>query len=43
MPAATRPCRGTLTMIFMPIMWSVYGQRADAIVAAQPAGVLRGE
>jgi hypothetical protein len=30
-------------MIFMPITWSVYRQRADAIVAAEAADVLRGE
>jgi cbb3-type cytochrome oxidase subunit 3 len=43
MPAALRHRRGSLTMIFMPITWSVYRQRADAIVAAEAAGVLRGK
>jgi hypothetical protein len=41
MPAALRHRRGSLTTLFMPIIWSVCRQRADAIVAAKAAHVLR--
>ncbi|MGO8894832.1 MAG: hypothetical protein ACLQB1_34845 [Streptosporangiaceae bacterium] len=43
MPAALRHRRGSLTVLLMPIMWSVCRQRADVIVAAEAAHVLRGK
>jgi hypothetical protein len=43
MPAAFHQRRAGLTMFFMPVMWSVCRQRADVIVAAEAAGILRGK
>ena len=33
----------TITGTLMPITWSVFRQLADAILAAEAAGLLRGE
>jgi hypothetical protein len=43
MPAAFHQRRSSLTMFFTPILRSVRRPRADAIVAAEAAGVLRGK